>query len=154
MESTTTYLPFEPGINQILQTEVNPSTEHALTKNSDISILVVEDERINYRLLEVMLKHMSVRVEHAINGQVAIDLVLKNHYDLVFMDMHMPVMGGIEATKRLKTLCPNLPIIALTASVMKEDIQCTLDAGCDDVLYKPTRRDQLNDAIRKYTSYS
>ncbi len=135
------------ALNMLPKEEINQSPESALL---DISILVVEDERINYRLLECMLKEMVASVEHAGNGQIAIDLVLNNHYDLVFMDMHMPVMGGLEATKILKSLYPKLPIIALSASTLTEDINSTLEAGCDGFMFKPTKRDMIIEVINKY----
>ncbi len=141
MKTTSTEFP--------IKEETNMSPKSAIL---DMSILVVEDERINYRLLEALLNKMVAKVEHAVNGRVAVDLVINNHYDLVFMDMHMPVMGGIEATKILKRLYPKLPIIALTSSMLTEDINSTLEAGCDGFMFKPTKRQLLIDVINKYAT--
>jgi CheY-like chemotaxis protein len=138
---------FESARKETTQIEICPPIQ---MERMDISVLVVEDDRINYRLLECILKMMITKVEHATNGLIAIDLVSKNHYDLIFMDMNMPVMGGIEATIILKKLYPKLPIIALSASLLDEDINSTLQAGCDAFLFKPTKRELVREVIQKY----
>ena len=79
--------------------------------------------------------------ERAKNGLEAVEMVEKGEYDLVLMDIKMPVMGGLEATKKIKEIRPELPIIAVTANAFDSDRQAAFDAGCDDFLSKPISSD-------------
>lgn len=139
-----------------METEVltSPITNSASMANQggllNMSVLIVEDERINFYLIDLLLRKMVTRVDHAVNGLIAIDLIAKNHYDLIFMDMNMPIMGGIAATKILRKQYPELPIIALTCSMLAEDIHSTLEAGCNEFLYKPPVKNRLEELVRKY----
>ena len=99
-------------------------------------ILIAEDNDSNFILMTYILKKY-YQYERAKNGQEAVDLVGKNEYDLVLMDIKMPVMGGLEATKKIKEIRPELPIIAVTANAFDSDRQAAFDAGCDDFLSKP-----------------
>ena len=121
--------------------------------NKDLStanILIAEDEQMNFKLLEVILKNKVGHLDHANNGKEAIELASKNNYDLVLMDIKMPVMSGIEATKILKARFPHLPVIAQTAFTLPEERLNALDAGCDDFLAKPIDKLQLFEMINKY----
>jgi len=128
-------------------------------------ILLVEDGLDNQRLIAFLLQKAGARVVLAENGQAALEkLVLpkssKNkteyprfdRYDLVLMDMQMPVMDGYEATRKLRALGYARPIIALTAHAMSHDRQRCLDAGCDDYLSKPVERYDLLEMIAHYAS--
>ena len=99
-------------------------------------ILVAEDNDSNFILMTYILKKF-YEFDRAKNGLEAIELVEKGHYDVVLMDIKMPVMDGMEATKKIKALHPNLPIIAVTANAFDSDRQLAFDAGCDDFLAKP-----------------
>ena len=103
-------------------------------------ILVAEDNDSNYVLMTYLLKK-DFEFERANNGQVAVEMVDTNSYDLVLMDIKMPVMGGLEATKKIKEIRPELPIIAVTANAFDSDRQAAFDAGCDDFLSKPISSD-------------
>ena len=99
-------------------------------------ILVAEDNDSNYILMTYVLKR-SYEFERAKNGQEAVDMVLKGGFDLVLMDIKMPVMDGLEATKAIKEKMPELPVVALTANAFDSDRQLALEVGCDDFLTKP-----------------
>jgi CheY-like chemotaxis protein len=91
------------------------------------------------------------------NGQIAMDLALAAEgagegFDIVLMDIQMPVMDGFEATRRLRQMGYTRPIIALTANAMNEDRQRCIDAGCDDYLSKPANRTALAERIAAWTS--
>ena len=99
-------------------------------------VLIAEDNDSNYILMTYILKNR-YEFERAKNGKEAVDLALKGHYDMVLMDIKMPVMDGLEATKLIKEKMPELPIIALTANAFDSDRQMTMEAGCVEFLTKP-----------------
>ncbi|MBR1768088.1 MAG: response regulator [Prevotella sp.] len=99
-------------------------------------ILVAEDNDSNFILMTYILKKY-YQFERAKNGQEAVDMVEKGEYDLVLMDIKMPIMDGLEATKKIKETHPSLPIIALTANAFDSDRQMAFDAGSDEFLSKP-----------------
>lgn len=134
--------------------EQPPANKHvqkpAPKQINDLAILVVDDEVVNCEYLEILLKGKVKKVDRAFNGKTAVDLAQKNQYNLILMDIRMPVMGGIDATKILKAQYPNLKIVAQTAFTLPEEAASVLAAGCDDILCKPIKRDQLMDMIHKY----
>lgn len=99
-------------------------------------ILVAEDNDSNYVLMTYILKH-SYEFSRACNGQEAVDKVKKEHFDLILMDVKMPVMDGLQATRLIKQDMPDMPVVALTANAFDSDRQMALDAGCDEFLSKP-----------------
>jgi two-component system, cell cycle response regulator DivK len=104
------------------------------------TILVVEDNLDNRRILVYRLRRIGdFRIVEASNGQEALDAVVVEPPDLIFMDLKMPVMDGWEATRRIRALESGryIPIIALTAQAMAGDEQKALAAGCDDYVAKP-----------------
>ncbi|MBX3585914.1 MAG: response regulator [Ramlibacter sp.] len=102
-------------------------------------ILLVEDNDINQMVAQEMLQDAGMVVEVADNGQIALDKVRQGDYDLVFMDMQMPVMDGLAATREIRKIqrLRQLPIIAMTANAMEQDRQRCLDAGMNDAVIKP-----------------
>jgi len=123
-----------------------------LEKDEEISILIVEDEYSNYMYLEALLEDYKYNIIHAKNGKEAVEIVNKNSsIDLVLMDIKMPVMNGLEATKEIRKTKSNVPIIALTAYAMAEDKQKALNAGCNDYLSKPLSENKLAEILKKYT---
>ena len=105
-------------------------------------ILVAEDNDSNFILMTYILKKYYA-YERARNGKEAVELVGKNAYDMVLMDIKMPVMDGLEATKAIKENNPDIPIIALTANAFDSDRQLAIDAGCIDFLSKPNKKRTL-----------
>jgi CheY-like chemotaxis protein len=99
-------------------------------------ILIAEDNDSNFILMTYILKRY-YQFDRAKNGQEAVDMVEKGNYDIILMDIKMPIMDGMEATKLIKEKHPDLPIIALTANAFDSDRQLAFEAGCDEFLPKP-----------------
>ena len=117
-------------------------------------ILVAEDNDSNFILMTYILKkyyaYERYAYERARNGQEAVELVDNNTYDLVLMDIKMPIMDGLEATKAIKEKHPDIPIVALTANAFDSDRQLAMQAGCVDFLSKPVSSDLCIKTIRKF----
>ena len=121
-------------------------------ENIDFTILVAEDEDLNFMMVREMLKRLNVKVLRASNGQEAVDSVKENQVDLVLMDLKMPVMDGYEATRLIKEFKPTLTIIALTAYSLESDKEKALNSGCSDVIVKPINRENLYRRLEEYMS--
>ncbi len=121
-------------------------------KWKELNILIAEDDETNFLYLDILLKEKVNRVDRAINGKEAIEMVQKNTYDLILMDLKMPVMSGSEATVKIKRLYPHIPVIATTAYATAEERERALDAGCDDYLSKPIKKSDLIMHVEKYLS--
>ena len=119
-------------------------------------ILLVEDNEINRQIALEMLAEAHVQTDVAVDGQAAIDQVLAHPYDLVLMDMQMPVLDGLEATRKIRQQAnlANLPIVAMTANAMESDRQNCLDAGMNDFLTKPIEVSQLFDKLIQWIKLS
>ena len=116
-------------------------------------ILVVEDNEVNRKFVDILLKRMGYLTYFAENGRVAINRIQKQSFDLVLMDLHMPVMNGIEATRAIRALAhpaAKIPIIALTADVMNDAHEEALAAGVTDFVTKPVHMARLQDMIRQH----
>jgi signal transduction histidine kinase/CheY-like chemotaxis protein len=116
----------------------------------DFTILIAEDVQVHYQYIEILLKDKVNRIDYAANGKEAVELALKNSYNLILMDLKMPVMGGIEATKILRLQFPDIPIIAQTAYSLPEEKEKALQAGCTDFLSKPFKKKELIEVINRY----
>ncbi len=118
-----------------------------------LRILLAEDSADNRLLIAAYLRNTPHQLETADNGEIAVDKFTAGRYDLILMDMQMPVMDGYAATREIRrwqserAMAP-VPIIALTASALKEDVQRSLEAGCDLHVAKPVRKATLLAAIR------
>ena len=129
-----------------------------LKKNKEVTdlqgctILVAEDNKINQIVVNKMLKAHNTQVIFAENGKECVDYFVNNHVDLIFMDIQMPVMDGVEATKAIRALKngKSIPIIAMTANTMKQDIEHYLNIGMDGYLTKPFNKDSLNSLLNVY----
>lgn len=124
-----------------------------IVNRKKLPVLVAEDDDTNYFFIYAILSRANVELYRAKNGEEAIE-ICKSNVDIaiVFMDIKMPILDGIDATKAIKILRPNLPIIAQTAYVMQEDKQRALDAGCDGILPKPIKKADILEYIEKYSS--
>lgn len=122
----------------------------SLNKQFSGTVLLVEDNRENQKLVSLYLKRTGVSVTLASNGEEAVNLTLDNHYDLILMDIHMPVMSGIEAVKILRARDYKGPIAALTANAMQEGVTNCLEAGCDTFLSKPIDLDAFWSVLNTY----
>ncbi len=112
-------------------------------------ILVAEDNDSNWMLMTYLLKKNYEPVR-AINGQEAVEKALTGDFALVLMDLKMPVMDGLEATRQIKAVRPELPIIALTANAFNSDRQQAFDAGCDNFMSKPVSAENCLKMIAEY----
>lgn len=115
-------------------------------------ILLVDDVEANRRVVELFLKAANVKLVHAENGKIAVEKFTEEPFDLVLMDMEMPVMDGLEATRRIRLWEEEkreyrTPIIALTAHALQEHRQKTMDAGCTEFLAKPIKKQALLSVI-------
>jgi signal transduction histidine kinase/CheY-like chemotaxis protein/HPt (histidine-containing phosphotransfer) domain-containing protein len=110
-------------------------------------ILVVDDGTENRELARLVLEEAGLTVGEAENGQIALDRIAAEQYDLVLMDMQMPVLDGFSATRQLRAAGSRLPIVALTANAMKGFEQALLEAGCTAYLTKPIDIDRLLECI-------
>jgi two-component system cell cycle response regulator DivK len=117
----------------------------------DKFILIVEDERTNHMLIDLMLRPTSARLLWAMDGKKAVELC-EEHEDLsiVLMDIRLPKMNGYEATKEIRKFRPDIPIIAQTAYVMEEEKHKVIEVGCNDLITKPIKKDLLLRKISKY----
>ena len=113
-------------------------------------VLLVEDDEENQRIISYFIKKKGLEVETADDGEVAVGKALGGEFDLIFMDMNLPKLDGVSAVKAIKGLKLKTPIVALTATQSREDIERLLQAGCDDYLPKPFQRCELYDCLRRY----
>ncbi|MAE72674.1 MAG: hypothetical protein CL675_01170, partial [Bdellovibrionaceae bacterium] len=119
---------------------------------SDLRILVAEDNLVNQQLAIAMLESYGLTAEIANNGQEAVDMHTEEKYDLILMDCQMPVLGGEDATKKIRSYDSNTKIIAMTANAFKATKERCFEAGMNDFVTKPIVDDQLIDAIRRHAS--
>lgn len=136
-------------LDEITEHAVNTPyfNEHAML---DGDVLLAEDNENNQRLLLLYLTKMGARVTVAENGEIALKHVYSNNYDLVLMDMQMPVLSGVDAVQQLRDSGYTLPVVALTANATQEDRRQCLEAGCNDFLTKPVTREKLYQMVAKY----
>ena len=115
-------------------------------------ILIVEDNELNQEVAMGLLEDGGFTVHIANHGQEAVDMITKNTYDIVLMDMQMPVMDGVTATIEIRKIEKNkdLPIVAMTANAMQQDREKCTDAGMNDHVAKPIDPDELFRALLKW----
>ncbi len=147
------------GATFIISIPYNPADKTLKEKNRNVStkekntILIVEDEEVNFLFIEILLTEkisFACNILHAKNGVEAIEMCQNNTIDFVLMDINMPVMDGLEATKNIKKEFPNLPIVAQTAYSTREDKETALNAGCDNFITKPIDLSKLKDVLFNY----
>jgi CheY-like chemotaxis protein len=130
-----------------------PTAARASAPQRRLVILLAEDNQINSVLATTLIKRAGHLVDVAINGEEAVAAVEAKRYDLVFMDMHMPVMDGVEASLRIRSLpAPHnaVPIVALTANAMSSDRQKCMNAGMNDFVAKPFDPKDLEAVLEKW----
>ena len=138
--------------------EDNLSLENEIHFNN-IHALVAEDNPINQKLIQVVLGKLGVKVTITSNGEEAFKMRQQNEYDIIFMDIQMPVMNGIEATQEIVRYeklenIKHIPIIALTANALSGDREKYLEAGLDNYLTKPLQIERLSELIGEYLPYN
>lgn len=112
-------------------------------------ILVAEDNDSNYLLMTYVLKNHYEYVR-ARYGKEAVEMVEADTYDMVLMDLRMPIMDGLQATRLIRAKHPELPILALTANAFDRDREHSLEAGCNEFIAKPVSHDELLDMIARF----
>jgi PAS domain S-box-containing protein len=157
----------EPGIGSIFWMDLpsarcNTGTHDCEEPSSECrgsfdgrSVLVVDDNEINRRLMRVLLGRRGVSVSEAKDGVEAVEAVERHRFDLILMDVRMPGMSGIEATMRIRNMEHGryrIPVIALTAHAMPEERAAFIRAGMDDCLTKPVMEEQLDDLLGEWIS--
>jgi len=130
----------------LVQTEVG-------VLSNKLHILLAEDKTVNQKVIKLMLTSMGHEVTIANNGQVAIELYLPGQFDLILMDIQMPVMDGITATQKLKEKYKTLPpIVGLSANAFEGDKQKYMDLGMDEYLTKPVKKDDFHNILKRLFS--
>ncbi|MBA6364035.1 response regulator [Colwellia sp. BRX8-8] len=142
------------GVNSQQQPLITAFSARALPQFK-ARVLVVEDNAINQRVAQGLLRKFGVQVDIAANGEEALNSLQNLPFDLVFMDCQMPVMDGYEATKKIrlpqsKVLNSNIPIIAMTANSMQGDREKCLAVGMDDFIAKPVNPNKLQEALKRW----
>jgi CheY-like chemotaxis protein len=116
-------------------------------------ILIVDDNDINKLLIKKMLSRFELDMDFASNGQEAYDMILTKAYDIVLMDVHMPILSGLEATRKIRAqedlYFKELPIIALTSCIMPTDIDEVYEYGMNDYQSKPFKTEELLEKIER-----
>ena len=113
-------------------------------------ILLVEDTPINQVLVQHLLDRLNQRVVTVENGAEALERIQQEHFDLVFMDIQMPVMDGLTATRRIRDLGLDLPILALSAYTHPVNQAEALSSGCNEFLCKPVRGSAIEAALLRW----
>ena len=142
------------GLNKGSRTTTNSRTIRVSTKTSQADmklILVAEDEDSNFELVKIVLAKR-YRLVRAKNGIEAVTLSEEEHPDLILMDIRMPDMNGLDATRIIKEVNHDVPIIALSAYAFDENVREAKNAGCDDFLAKPFRVEDLIEMVHKYVA--
>jgi len=127
-------------------------------KNTNIHILVAEDNLINQKLIEKTLNNLGFEVTIVNNGQEALDAYKNNQYDIIFMDIAMPIMNGVDATHSIigyenQNNLPHTPIIALTANAVAGDRETFLEEGLDEYISKPLRKADIERVLKMFLDY-
>ncbi len=131
-------------------------TDQHLNSKFPLKILVAEDNETNLKIVMSLLSKMGYKVQSVINGQEAVEKIKMMDFDIVFMDIQMPVMDGLEATVKIKNELPKEKqplIIALTANSGIEDKQGCFNAGMVDHITKPVNLDILQQTLMKWGNY-
>ena len=141
--SLLTEMPDKSSLNQPVVISINKDSVQG-------RVLLAEDNIDNQRLISLYLNKLGATVTMADNGEAAVQQARQGVFDLILMDMQMPVMDGIMATSLLRETGYTGPIIALTANAMQEDVSSYLAAGCNQFLAKPIERSSFNTVIQQY----
>ncbi|MEZ4775647.1 MAG: ATP-binding protein [Bacteroidia bacterium] len=159
-EGSTFYftLPLKPSLNILKTMTEDASGKQKTFKNlSGLKVLVAEDNKINQVIARKFLEKWEIRTIVVNNGQEALDQIYQEKFDVILMDIHMPELDGIEATRMIRQstnpVIADLPIIALTASALEEEIKLIMEAGMNDIVTKPFDPITLYQMIARYHKF-
>ena len=143
-------IPYEPEYEEESVKIKKPDIKKALNNQT---ILVAEDDEINSKYIKEIFRDSGAEILLAINGKEAVDICkVNNNIGLVLIDIKMPVMNGYEAIKQIRVLRPELPIIAQTAFALSNEMLKAFNAGSNDYISKPFKKDQLLELVAKHLS--
>ncbi|MEF2229534.1 MAG: ATP-binding protein [Pseudodesulfovibrio sp.] len=156
---TTMYVTLQLGIPENAPLPKAPDRPTLQMHPDNLSVLVVEDDRVNQIAISRMLEKMHHKAKCVDNGQRALEVLKTERFDCIFMDIQMPVLDGIETTKKLRSddsmpFTKNIPIVALTAHAMPEDRDKFLKVGMNDYVSKPVSFEQLAAVLRRVATFS
>ncbi len=145
------------GTDQELKNNINQSNDNQIYDQQlsalpgrTVRVLIADDDDVNLKLTIKLLNKAGYETDTAHNGQEAIEKLQQQTFDVVLMDMQMPVMDGLEATRKIRELEIDIPIIALTANAFESDRKNCINAGMNDYLSKPLQRDKVINCINKW----
>jgi CheY-like chemotaxis protein len=141
----------QPGLPEPLKEKLEESSDSRQNPRPAAPILVVEDNPINQKVLATLLRKRGYEVDVANDGAQAIQLVAEKSYGLIFMDLQMPVLDGLEAARLIRSIAggPQPPIIAVTAYTLNGEAQRCLEAGMNGYLPKPVDTQKLFDTVQR-----
>ena len=147
----------QESLNGDKKAEAGPSRKHHLDPSFSVthpmSILVAEDNPVNLKLVEHILHKLGYAPDKAVNGREAVEKSASNAFDMILMDVSMPEMDGLQATRLIRERPGNQPIIvAMTANAMEGDKQTCLDAGMNDYISKPLQLELLLEGLKKWSA--
>ncbi len=137
-------------------TVASPDNKQYIVRNKHVdwfgkTVLIVEDTPSNFQLIETYLSRTGVNIIHVDNGSKALEIVEhKDSIDLIVMDIRLPEMNGLIATRKIREKNSSIPIIAQTAYAMDTDRELCLSAGCNEFIPKPFRKHELLDVLANY----
>lgn len=141
----------QTDINQVIQPTLSPLAQPNLP-SSNFQVLIAEDNLVNQRILALFLENLGYSPKLANNGLEVLEALDQKNYDVIFMDIQMPKVDGITATRKIRQDFKQQPwIVALTANALPEDRQLCIDAGMNDFITKPI---QIEDIVNIFVRYS
>ncbi|MDF2193760.1 ATP-binding protein [Paraflavitalea sp. CAU 1676] len=147
-------IPYTVSTNQIADSHSIPASPLPGTGNAAVEVLITEDNEFNQSLLSHLFKNWNLRFEIANNGLEAIEKLRHKKYDLVLMDIQMPVMDGYTTARKIRNeLRLDIPIIAMTAHAMPGEREKCLSYGMNEYIAKPVKQEQLSRLISKFTAF-
>ena len=132
------------------------SEEKEILFDPSLRILLVEDSTVNRKVAQLQLKRLGLQADIACNGLEAVEAASRRDYDIILMDMQMPEMDGLEATRKIRKFCLGAEspfIIALTAAAMKSDQEACMEAGMNYYISKPVRIEDLTEGLQQFPSH-
>ena len=145
------YIPCVIKFSDNTKKEKIESSNSDFIYNKKFNILIAEDNESNYKLISTILKNNNII--RACNGHEAVKLFNTKNFDIIFMDMRMPEMDGLEATKIIRTINPKVPIIAVTANAFDTDRILALEAGCNEFITKPLNHSKIKNILSQYDNH-